>query len=156
MQETQVQSLGQEIPWRREWQPTPGFLPGEFHRQRSLAGYSPWSHKEWDMTEPFNNQPTTKGPSPATPSKVNLITSATISCYLVPFLTAIIIVWNICLLWKSQSPLLKYKLHQGRDFYLFFSLYFQRLESVIQYRLIKYILNWWLFYYYLHQKTISF
>ena len=35
----------------RKWQPTPVFLPGEFHRQRSLAGYSPWSHKESDMTE---------------------------------------------------------------------------------------------------------
>ena len=28
-----------KIPWRREWQPTPVFLPGEFHGQRSLAGY---------------------------------------------------------------------------------------------------------------------
>ena len=28
-----------------------GYLPGEFHGQRSLAGYSPWSHKELDMTE---------------------------------------------------------------------------------------------------------
>ena len=31
--------------WRRKWQPTPGFLPGESHGQRSLAGYSPWGHK---------------------------------------------------------------------------------------------------------------
>ena len=31
-----------KIPWRRKWQPTPIFLPGEFHRQRSLAGYCPW------------------------------------------------------------------------------------------------------------------
>ena len=31
--------------WRRAWHPTPGFLPGESHRQRSLAGYSPWGHK---------------------------------------------------------------------------------------------------------------
>ena len=30
-----------KIPWRRAWQPTPVFLPGEFHGQRSLAGYSP-------------------------------------------------------------------------------------------------------------------
>ena len=30
-----------KIPWRMKWQPTPGFLPGEFHGQRSLAGYSP-------------------------------------------------------------------------------------------------------------------
>ena len=34
-----------------EWQPTPVFLPGEFHGQRSLAGYSPWGHKESDRTE---------------------------------------------------------------------------------------------------------
>ena len=40
-----------KIPWRREWQPTLVFLPGEFHRQRSLVGYSPWGHKESDMTE---------------------------------------------------------------------------------------------------------
>ena len=40
-----------KIPWRRAWQPTPVFLPGEFHGQRSLAGYSPWGHKESDMTE---------------------------------------------------------------------------------------------------------
>ena len=37
--------------WRREWQTTPVFLPGKFHGQRSLAGYSPWGSKESDMTE---------------------------------------------------------------------------------------------------------
>ena len=31
-----------KIPWRREWPPTPVFLPGESHGQRSLAGYCPW------------------------------------------------------------------------------------------------------------------
>ena len=36
---------------RREWQPTPVFLPGEFHRQRSPAGYSLWGHQESDTTE---------------------------------------------------------------------------------------------------------
>jgi len=30
-----------KIPWRREWLPTPVFLPGEYHGQRSLVGYSP-------------------------------------------------------------------------------------------------------------------
>ena len=39
------------IPWRREWQHIPVFHPGELHGQRRLAGYSPWSHKELDMTE---------------------------------------------------------------------------------------------------------
>ena len=37
--------------WRRKWQPTPVFLPGESHGQRSLVSYSPWDHKESDMTE---------------------------------------------------------------------------------------------------------
>ena len=41
MKETLVPSLGQEVPWRRAWQPTPVFLPGESHGQRSPAGYSP-------------------------------------------------------------------------------------------------------------------
>ena len=36
---------------RRAWQPTPVFLPGESHGQRRLVGYSPWGHKESDMTE---------------------------------------------------------------------------------------------------------
>ena len=42
-----------KIPWRRAWQPTPIFLPGEFHRQRKLVGYSPWGGKEVDVTEPL-------------------------------------------------------------------------------------------------------
>ena len=40
-----------KIPWKREWQPTPVFLPGKYHGQRSLVGYSPWGHKELGMTE---------------------------------------------------------------------------------------------------------
>ena len=42
MQETWVRSLGQEDPLEEEMQPTPVFLPREFHGQRSLVGYSPW------------------------------------------------------------------------------------------------------------------
>ena len=40
-----------KIPCRRKWQPIPVFLPGKFHGQRSLEGYSPWGCKELDMTE---------------------------------------------------------------------------------------------------------
>jgi len=40
-----------KIPWRRAWQPTPVFLPGESHGQRSLVGYSPWGCKELNWTE---------------------------------------------------------------------------------------------------------
>ena len=39
-----------KIPWRRKWQPTPVFLPGEFHGQRNLVGYSPRGREESDMT----------------------------------------------------------------------------------------------------------
>ena len=40
MQETWFDPGVEKIPWRREWQPIPVFLPGEFHGQRSLAGYT--------------------------------------------------------------------------------------------------------------------
>ena len=40
--------------WRRKWQPTPVFLPGKSHGQRSLGGYSPWGRKESDTTEPLS------------------------------------------------------------------------------------------------------
>ena len=40
-----------KIPWRREWQPSPVFLPGKFHGQRSPASYSLWGLKESDVTE---------------------------------------------------------------------------------------------------------
>ena len=45
-----VHGRSREI-WRREQLPTPVFWPGEFQGQRRLAGYSPWGHKESDMTE---------------------------------------------------------------------------------------------------------
>ena len=47
----QVRSLHGEDPLKKEWQPTPVFLPREFHAQRSLVDYSPQGHKESDMTE---------------------------------------------------------------------------------------------------------
>ena len=47
MQEILILSLG----WRRDWLPIPLLLPREFHGQRSLEGYSPWSCKESDTTE---------------------------------------------------------------------------------------------------------
>ena len=51
IRETRVQSLVGKISWRRKWHPTPVFLPGKPHGQRSLVGYSPWGHKESDTTE---------------------------------------------------------------------------------------------------------
>ena len=44
-----------KIPWRRAWQPTPVFLPGESHGQRNKVGYSPWGYKDSDSTEATEN-----------------------------------------------------------------------------------------------------
>ena len=51
MQETRFNAWVGKMPWRREWLPTPVFLPGEYHGQRSLVGYSPRGRKESDITE---------------------------------------------------------------------------------------------------------
>ena len=57
--ETRFNPRVRKIPWRREWQPTPVLLPGESHRQRKLAAWSPRGCKELDTTErltlSFNN-----------------------------------------------------------------------------------------------------
>ena len=45
-----VQSLGGKILWRSKWKPTPVFLPGKSHGQKSLEAYSQWGHKESDTT----------------------------------------------------------------------------------------------------------
>ena len=42
---------GLEIPWRRKWRPISVFLPGKFHGQRSMVGYSPRGCRELDMNE---------------------------------------------------------------------------------------------------------
>jgi len=49
-------SIPGQIPWRREWQPTPVFWTGEFQGQRSLVGYSPWCHKELDTAKQLNKR----------------------------------------------------------------------------------------------------
>ena len=54
MQKTRFNPWVGKIPWRREWHPTVVFLPGEFHGQRSLVGYSSQGRKESDMTERLN------------------------------------------------------------------------------------------------------
>ena len=51
MQETQFNPWVGRIPWRREYLPTSVFLPGEFHGETSLVGYSLWGCRELDMTK---------------------------------------------------------------------------------------------------------
>ena len=67
----------QKTPWRRKWQSIPVFLPGEFHRQRSLAGYSPRGQKGLDTTErPIPS------PRPAIPVVWNLKWGQSLACTL--------------------------------------------------------------------------
>ena len=70
-----------KIPWRRAWQPTPVFVPGEFHGQRSLAGCSPWGHNELDITEQLTHttELCTKG------SIFRLTISCEVSIFIVAF-----------------------------------------------------------------------
>ena len=49
-----------KIPWNRKQQPTPVFLPGKFHGQRSLSGHSSWGHKKSDTTEQLSRVMTDK------------------------------------------------------------------------------------------------
>ena len=57
VQETWIPFLGQEDLLEKVWLHTSVFLPGEFQGQRSLVGYSPWGHKESDMTEQLTHIP---------------------------------------------------------------------------------------------------
>ena len=45
--------ISKQVFWRRKWQPTPVFLLGESHGQRSLVGYSPWAAKSWTRLSDF-------------------------------------------------------------------------------------------------------
>ena len=63
-----------KIPWRRAWQPTLVFLPGESHGQRSLASYSPLGHKELDMPEVTEHSIALK--------LTTTLTTTTTNCYL--------------------------------------------------------------------------
>ena len=68
MQEMQVQSPGWEVPLENGMATTPVFLPGEFHGQRNLVGYSPWDCIESDTTEQATNTNTWLPSLPALPS----------------------------------------------------------------------------------------
>ena len=61
-----------KIPWKRKWQPTPVFLTGKSHEQRAQVGYSPWGHKELDMTERMHTHAHTKTSSAITIRKLTV------------------------------------------------------------------------------------
>ena len=51
MNQGKLYVVKKEMPWRRKWQPTPVYWPGESHKQRSVVGCSPWGNKESETTE---------------------------------------------------------------------------------------------------------
>ena len=62
-----ILSLDQEDPLEKEMATTLAFLPGKFHGQRSLEGYSPWGHKELDTTEQLSTHIYNRSTGHATP-----------------------------------------------------------------------------------------
>ena len=64
------------VYWRRKWQPTPVFLPGESHGQRSLAGYSSEDHKQLDRTEQQTQHYILINPSKIHPDRQELRSSS--------------------------------------------------------------------------------
>ena len=75
MQEIWVQSLAQEDPLEEEMQPTPVFLPGKSHGQRSLAGYTPWGLKQSNMTKRMKNNSSNTGGHPPSTRQVPTLSS---------------------------------------------------------------------------------
>ena len=79
-----------KISWRREWQPTSVFLPGEFHEQRSLVGYSPWVSKEPDTVAQLIHMHGRKIGNTA-PTSLFLIYKISFICW---FLNCLLVGWN--------------------------------------------------------------
>ena len=81
-----------KIPWRRKWQSTPVFLPGESHGQRSLASYSPWGRKESDMTEQLTH--TQREMSTPIVYWALTVSQAPHKTFFVCYITLILILWG--------------------------------------------------------------
>ena len=71
MWETQVRPLGREDALEKGMSTHPIFLPGEFHRQRSLVSYGPWDHKELDTTEQLTQSHPSAAGNVAGPLKIS-------------------------------------------------------------------------------------
>ena len=104
-----------KIPWRRDRLPTPVFLPGECHGQRSMVGYSPWGLKESDMTERLKHS-TSCLLHVIYISSVQSNLSASDNLYLSPFPTANIttsVLPQIIRHWDSYIKCLIFIVHSG-------------------------------------------
>ena len=150
MQELRVDYWVGKTPWRRKWLPTLVFLPEGFHGQRILVGYSPWGHKELDMTEwltlplfqrdlteislPFHDmeRETARGNSQKTPAK-----NQKVGFHWSP-LTRTLVTWS----WTPQPPeLLEISVVYFTDFFwygLFFKIFVE---------FVTILFRFWFFYF---------
>ena len=72
-----------KIAWRRKWQPTPVFLPGKSHGQRSLAGYSPWNRRVGhDLATKWNKNKTHKMRIKGFKKVLSIHMMTTVMCFL--------------------------------------------------------------------------
>ena len=87
-----------KIPWRRKWQPTPAFLPGKSHGQRSLVSYSPWGRKRVGHNLPIKQKFTTS---------YHLLVG--------PLIVSVLDTQGLCLVWLCRvSPMPQPRLAQSR------------------------------------------
>ena len=95
-----------KMPWRRKWQSTPVFLPGELHGQRSLVGYSPWGHKrvKHDLVTKQPQQQHCLVIQP-TDSQAEFVPGAQIKCFFLYFLTIYFFGCTGSWLWHADSSL---------------------------------------------------
>ena len=104
-----------KIPWSRKRQPTPVFLPGKFHGQRGLVGYSPWGLKQSDTSEHTRAFQMTLSDENTVPPTVQLL------CFcLLQFIFALpsgnILLgmdspkYCVLVIWKNSSPWLHHQL----------------------------------------------
>ena len=90
MQETRVQSMGQEDPWRRKRQPTPVSLVGNPMDRGAWQAAVPWGHEVWDRTEQLNNNLSFTGPASCLPHAESIM-----SCLKATKRTSLIVQWLI-------------------------------------------------------------
>ena len=93
-----------KIRWRRAWQPTPVFLPGESHGQRGLAGYSPWGHKESDTTEVTQHARGSRAGMRYDPSKLGCNLRTLAGHALLPLGNIANKVWLVWEVWAQGVP----------------------------------------------------
>ena len=91
-----------KIPWRKEWQPTPIFLPRESHGQRRLAGHSPWGRQSRTQLSMYalcgqgtKTEAKTTGTCPT-----HFLSFCFLNCWL---LSPGEIIWAILIVWLLKS-----------------------------------------------------